>query len=195
MNIPLLYALNEPGFYELMFKPYYNPKVLICDRHESNPSSMPVAGKGVYVLADTQRGEDDSFFVFVGQSGVTGEKATLCGSPDSRINRVWRKEWPGRPDVIADWDKAILIFDWEDDLRAGAERRGSMNNEEELLSDVMRNEVLHLEKLLRDEVEISANLNLANEAKNEDYFMLNPDSRRYDYYLGLAMLLIRMITE
>lgn len=200
MNIPsLLNPLPQEGFYELEFKPLYNPKVWVCDRHESDPSSMPLAGKGVYVLMDTQMTKDDSFFVFVGQSGVTGEKATLCGNTNSRINRVWRKDSPGMPDDIADWDKAILIFDWEDDLEENAEtnekQRGTAPNKDETLKDVMYNEVLHLEKILREEIEKYKNLNLTNAPGKDNYYMLNPDSRRYDYYLDLVMLLIRMITE
>ena len=190
MNIPLLHPLNEPGFYELRFKPLYNPNVLICDRHGSDPNNMPTATKGVYVLVDTQITEDDRFSVFVGQSGIVPEgKATL----DSRISRVCYKE-PGMPDGIADWDKAILIFDWEDDLKARAEQRGTAPNKDTLLSGVMRNEVLHLEKILRAEIEECRYLDLTNASGKENYFMLNPDSRRYDYYLDVVMLLIRMVT-
>lgn len=194
MNIPLLHARNEPGFYELRFKPLYRPNVLICDRHGSDTNNMPIAGKGVYVLVDTQITADDRFSVFVGQSGVTGEKATLCGKTDSRINRLWHQESPGMPEGIADWDKAILIFDWEDDLEARAESRGTAPNKDTLLSDVMRNEVLHLERILRAEIDKYANLYLTNASGKENYFMLNPDSRRYDYYLGLVVLLMQMVT-
>lgn len=196
MNIPsLLNPLTQQGFYELEFKPLYNPKVWVCDRHESDPSSMPLAGKGVYVLMDTQMTKDDSFFVFVGQSGVTGERATLCGNNDSRINRLWHKDSPNMPDDISEWDKAILIFDWDKDIKASAEEEGSAHNKDNLLNDVMRNEVLHLEKLLRAEVSNSSNLNLTSSGAGENYFMPNPDSRRYEYYVDVVMQLLLILTS
>ena len=170
MNFPLLQELQHKGFHELCFKPLYHPGVLICDRSESNPSSMPEAAKGVFALVDTQKTQEGSFFVFVGQSGVTGEKATLCGNNDSRINRLWHKDSPGMPDDISEWDKAILIFDWEEDIKARAEEEGSAHNKDDLLDDVMRNEVLHLEKLLRAEVENSADMDLTNASAGENYF-------------------------
>ena len=196
MSIPsLLNPLTQQGFYELEFNPLYNPKVWVCERHEADPGNMPEAGKGVYVLMDTQGTEDGSFFVFVGQSGVTGEKATLCGNANSRINRLWYKDSPGMPDDIADWDKAILIFDWESDIEIRAEENGSAYNKDELMNDVMYNEVLHLEKLLRAEVNNSANLNLTSAGAGENYFMPNPDSERYKYYVAVAMETLRMIIE
>ena len=194
MNIPLFYERLENGFYKLRFTPLYNPNVLLCDRHESLPGSMPEAGKGVFVLVDTKRTEEDSFFVFVGSSGVTGEKATLCGKPNSRFNRVWHKESPGIPDDISEWDKAILIYDWEVDIETRAEQEGSAHNKEDLLIDVMYNEVLHLEKLLRAEVDNWPDLDLTNASAGENYFMPNPDSLRYDYYVDAVMRLLRMIT-
>ena len=56
-------------------------------------------------------------------------------------------------------------------------------------------EVIHLRDRLRYEINATDNLHLTSESEGENYFMPNPDSRRYKYYVNVVMQLLRKLTE
>ena len=202
LDFPSFRPLKESGFYESRFIPLYNPNVpnvVICDRDESDKGNLLFAGKGVFAVVDSQSSESEGFPVFVGSAGVTGEKATLCGDEFSRMYRVIYGD-DTINQKIPNWDKAILIFDWENGIEDWLEvkQMGNFADQEKkkLIDAVMDSEVLLFEKFLYHQ--------LMQVAKNMDLNMLNDskpkvdlpeiDLQKFEYYVGIVKDLLQIIT-
>lgn len=189
-------AFNEvlPGIAEFVFTPFYNPTVVVYDK--ANAKSQGVAkfekidkdvySKGVYILVDTKskQGKND---VAVGISGVDGNKQIL-------LNRIkHHMSTSGKNGNIPNWDKVIMICDWENDISNQAIMIGSITNKriDQKIKNTMRREVHLLEKMLHFklmEFEDNGSLNVkGNRHKGFNYCMGNPDLIRYDHYISILL--------
>ena len=195
------------GLNKLEFVPFYNPTVLILDREEtkgigrarmSAVSADSSLLKGVYILAesDPTRGR---YNVSVGLSGVDRNSVTPEGEQQTLLERV-KYHASSPPSDVEDWDKAILICDWEDDIRNRVIKFGSVaqTTQDGKIVEAMRSEVHLLEKMLHAELAqfsgVLGSLNVhRNKGKGFRYFMTNPDRARYDYYIRIAMEALRKI--
>lgn len=200
MKIPLFNGPNEVGFEELDCDSCCDPSVLIYNRQKQGTSRrkwgssrLHKALKGIYILLRTET-EDDSFCVFVGHGGVRGKKANLFSGGYARLYRVLYKD-KGMPDAISKWDKAILISDWEEDIKARAEQSGDYDRKtiERLVDEVMNSEVIYLKALLRSKLHAHNDLHLTSKSIGKNYFMPNPDLRRYKCYVAIAIELVEKI--
>lgn len=176
----------------MIFNSPYNPRVLICDRGRSNPSNMPEAKRGIYLPMITQKNNDGKFFIFVGFGGVTGKKATLCGNEDSRLKRVWeRRVSPRMPKKISNWNKAILICDWVDDINP--------NLDEDSKVKAMKKDVINFRKVLIDELKKDgdSNFDVLNRRKFK-FTRLKDESdhvrERYKGYVHMIKEAVKIIT-
>ena len=190
-----------PGFTELELPPVFDPVVILLDREGArgfnktklkNSDSDVEIRKGVYILAATELNSFGKYNVTVGQSGVDGKKQTL-------IERV--KYHASIPPVgMEKWNKAILICDWENDILAGAKsgsKQKSRKNKE-ILIQTMRTEVHLLESMLHSELkkydDQIGSLSIERDEGGIIEFMLNPDLRRYEYYVECVMKILGDIT-
>lgn len=183
-----------PGIAEFVFTPFYNPTVVVYDK--ANAKSQGVAkfekidkdvySKGVYILVDTKsnQGKND---VAVGISGVDGNKQIL-------LNRIkHHMSTSNKNDNIPNWDKVIMICDWENDIFNRAIMIGSITHKriDQKIRKTMRREVHLLEKMLHFklmEFEDNGSLNVkGNRHKGFNYCMGNPDLMRYDYYISILL--------
>lgn len=198
---------SAKGYTVLEFVPFYNPTILILDREETKgigrvrmgPDSADSYLKGVYILAesDPTRGR---YNVSVGLGGVDGKRGTVKGGQQTLLERV-KYHASSPPSDVEEWDKAILICDWEDDIRNRAIKFGSVvqTTQDRKITEAMRSEVHLLEKMLHAELtkftgKTSGSLNLhRNKSKRFNYFMANPDNERYEYYIGIAMEAFRQV--
>ena len=186
----------EQGFTKLKFVPFYDPTVLIFDKKDAqNIGSRKLGGnepkKGIYVIVET----DPSwgrYNVTVGLGGVDGEKQTL-------LNRVKHHDY-SPPSVMEDWNKAILICDWEKDIRNRAfnYNSASKENQKKKIDEAMTSEVHLIEKMLHEELmEFNEDFGslrvLRNQSSNFTHYMPNPDNERYDYYIRVVMEALRCI--
>lgn len=183
-----------PGFTRLEFLPFYDPVVVIFDRKEAGGIGSIKLGdyepkKGVYAIVETEptRGRHN---VTVGLGGVDGDQQTL-------LERV-KYHASNPPSVMEQWDKAILICDWEKDIRNRAKEFGSVaqKTQDSEIIKAMKSEVHLLEKMLHAELMqftgSFGSLNVhRNKSKRFNYFMANPDNERYEYYIGIAMGALR----
>ena len=204
LDFPSFRPLKEIGFYESRFIPLLNPdvpNVIVYNKDVTESSSLHAAGKGVYVIVDTKNKDSKGrFFVFIGSGGATGEKATLSGNYDSRLNRLWRNAVPGIPKEITEWDKAILIFDWENSIEnwLSVKQTGNFADQEKrkLIDAVMDSEVSQFEKFLYHQLEHDAqymSLNVLNETKPE-INLPEIDLPRFEYYADIVKDLLQIIT-
>lgn len=186
----------EQGFTKLGFVPFYAPTVLIFDKKDAQNIGSKKLGsdepkKGVYVIVET----DPSwgrYNVTVGLGGVGGEKQTL-------LNRVKYHDY-SPPSVMEDWNKAILICDWEKDIRNRAfnYNSASKENQKKKIDEAMASEVHLIEKMLHEELmEFNEDLGSLrvhrNQSSNFTHYMPNPDNERYDYYIRVVMEALRKI--
>lgn len=191
------------GFTKLEFAPFYNPTVLIFDNKEAGGIGSTKLGgdepkKGVYVIVETEptRGR---YNVTVGLGGVDGNRGTAKGDQQTLLKRVKYHDY-SPPSVMEDWDKAILICDWEDDIRNRAIEFGSVAQQTQgkKIIEAMKSEVTLIEKMLHAELnQFTGSLGSLrvhrNKSKRFNYFMANPDNERYEYYIGIAMEALRQI--
>lgn len=204
MGIPFFQPIEEKGFLEVGFKPIYNPGILVCDKNEANPQDLPIACKGVLILVDTPKSH-----IYVGEGGVGGEKSLLSGNIPSRFRRVWYGD-ANTDDKIPGWDRAILLFDWENDIKVDRDKKAfllqvddeasSEESDEEKaairveskIDELMKEEVRDLRRMLLFELNNLNNFHLTNStAQNSDPKF---NSRRYDYYVAVIKELLRIIT-
>jgi len=221
MNIPLLNApsiptlipLNEKGFLEVGFAPLYNPGIVVCDKNQANPQDLPIACKGVLIAVDSQKRD-----VYVGNGGISEKKqkdeteprANLSWNEYSRLCRVLHKD-----DTIykkmPDWDKAILIFDWENDIKLDKSKKESFRKSkiriENAIDKIIRDEISDLKKILIYKIYNSENWNLknyrnevptslksiANNSRSRN--SLSPNSKRCRYYVAIVMKLMQEIVK
>lgn len=184
------------GFTRLEFPPFYDPVVVDFDRKEAGGIGSIKLGddepkKGVYAIVETEptRGRHN---VTVGLGGVDGDQQTL-------LERVKYHDY-NPPSVMEGWDKAILICDWEKDIRNSAIKFGSVaqKTQDNKIIEAMKSEVHLLEKMLHAELMqftgSFGSLNVhRNKSKRFNYFMANPDNERYEYYIGIAMGALREV--
>ena len=162
-------------------------------------SNLFFAGKGVFAVVDSKSSESEGFPVFVGSAGVTGEKATLCGDEYSRIYRVIYGD-DTINEKIPNWNKAILIFDWENDIEDCllVKQMGNFADQEKkkLIDAVMDSEVPQFEKFLYHQlmqVAKDMHLDVRNETK-ADVSLPKFALRRFEYYVGIVKDLLQIIT-
>ena len=218
MNIPLLHELNIPffhpieekGFLAVGFKPFYNPGILVCDRDESDPTDLPIACKGVLIRVDTENNH-----VFVGEGGIEGRVALLSGNTPSRLRRVWYKD-ENVNKYIPGWTKAILLFDWENDIKTDKDLKeflitineeiSSEENKEEAekkaaqrveskIDELMKKEIKDLIELLLFEISNLENFHLTNTPVGKTYSAPKSSSQRHEDYVAVVKEILRLIDE
>ena len=185
------------GFDKLKFVPFYNPTVVIFDSNKAGGIGSIKLGdkepkKGVYIIAETEPSWG-RYNVTVGLGGVDGEKQTL-------LNRVKYHNY-SPPSMIKEWDHAILICDWEVDIRNRAKEFGSFSEKKqhEKIAETMKSEVHFIEKMLHEKLmEFNEELGSLRVHRNADpkhfnSFMANPDNERYEYYIGVVMEALRKV--
>lgn len=214
MNIPLVHEINIPsfikmehdGFLEVNFKPIYNPGILVCHMQESNPQDLPIACQGIHILFNTSEN-----LVFVGTGGTEKEihdeeaKANLCANQYSRLyNLIYKHD--DDPDKNPKWQKAILIFDWENDIKLDKSKKKLFRNLntriDNEINKIMREEISDLKKILLSKINSLQNWHLENNPSDVPSDLKNLtgepegenapflDSERCNYYVTIIMQLI-----
>ena len=222
-SIPLLSEQDAPGFYELSFKSLYDsdvlsyegkdigasllqaefrlridqdfsvaPTVLVCDRKTvKKRGNENFAHNGVYILVDTRKNKKEKYDVVVGRHEITeGDK-----EQQTLIERIIKLADKPEPQIIKNWKKAILICDWEKDIRDRAASKAKPKADvDEKIEKVFNDEIFHLANFFHDELKKFKALNLdLHEDHRDSYFLPNPDLLRYDYYVGVVKKLLLMI--
>lgn len=185
---------NAVGFYEVKLVSDYSPNVLIYERQAEPPIKLDPDSKGVYILMNTKKSKRGIIYVYIGFGGVSGK-----GSLFNRLDALWRNSDRLPPD-ISDWDKAILIYSWKDDIDVWLERVVNVEKGEvrvKLSEAVMESEVFYLEKFLFHRLKNSpGNLNLRMVGKDKAHFNIpDTDSERYEDYLDMVEELIQQISK
>ena len=207
MNIPLLHELQHPGFHKLSFTPPYDPIVLVLDKEASKgvgPAKLPdellvEPNKGVFVLIEPLTVSPVKYNVYVGCAGVgKGENKPEDDRSEEDSQTLYARIRDLRSSVnikdMNDWEKAILICDWEKDI--GTEEEGTYHDRDVLIAQVMRNEAFHLSKILHKKIGDEKNPKWNVLGKDPaSYYMPNPDSLRYQYYVEAVKQLLRMIAK
>jgi len=210
IGIPFFYPIEEKGFLEAGLRPLYNPGILVCHREKSDPQDLPIALKGLYILIDTAKK-----LLFIGEGGIDGRKAILCGNIPSRFRRVWYGDGT-ITDNIPDWDRAILFFDWEDDISADEnikailaqiteEMSSKVKNEEEderkvaerlnsKINELMIDEIEEFRKLLFSKLNELGGFRLTNMPEQE-FSGTDLNSQRYECYVVAIIEILQIITE
>ena len=189
------------GFLELSFKPLYDPTVLILDikaLEDVTPRTLGSAEpkKGVYVLVDTKPDRRGMYNVSVGHGGVNKRKNTEEGQQQTLYGSIKNLKSRPIPKEMKDWNKAILICDWQDDIEKRSTGNGSYQGKNDLIIQVMKQEVNHLSKFLHNELKKSKDLPLkVHSRRKTTYFMPNPDLRRYDYHVDVVKKMLQMIID
>ena len=212
INIPSFIGVEHEGFLEVNFKPLYTPGILVCGRDKLDESALPIACKGVLVLLDT-----DKRHVYVSYSGFSGEESSFCGNENSWLRRV-AYEGPKADKTIKKyipgWDKAILMFDWENDIKVDKEeyvkkldKRNNPTRIDKRIDEVIDCEVANLRRIILFEINNSSNWHLTNESSqvpndlkgltgdSKGKNKLNPDSVRCRYYVTMVMELMEKIEK
>jgi len=198
MSIESIWELYEKGFFKVELDSFYNPDVLLYQKQEEEGIQQAFldsrnGDRGVFVLVVSDKNTNGYFNIQVGHGGVRG-KATIF----DRLNTLWR-QGERLSEEIANWDKAILIFDWEKDISKSmrdAEKFGEEGTRE-LIDVALNSEVHKLEKFLQYELyQAAEELNL----EVDDRGMQKPeisttDLLRYNYYLEVVTELLRMIAK
>ena len=200
MNIPLLHELQHEGFHQLWFTPPYDPLILVLDKESSKgvgSVKLEKMGndepkKGVFVLVEplieTSKSKQPptKYNIYVGYAGVEKDQTLY-----RRIQHL--RSDPNIND-IDNWEKAILICNWENDIIS--EKEGNFPERHPLISEVIHNEAVHLSIILHKRLEKEKNpkWNIVGR-KPDSYYMPNPDSLRYQYYVVAVMQLLRKLTE
>ena len=200
MNIPLLHELQHEGFHQLWFTPPYDPLILVLDKEESKgvgPAKILKLGidepkRGVFVLinpiieASKPKQPSTKYDVYVSCAGVEKDQTLYERIRDLR-SASYIKD-------MKDWKTAILLCRWEKDIRA--EEKSIHANRDALIAQVIRNEAVHLTRILRKRLtdEQNPKWNVLGD-DTESYYMPNPDSLRYQYYVVAVMQLLRKLTE
>lgn len=194
---------KHSGISILEFVPFYNPTVLIFDRDKAYGVGSGKLGekepkKGVYVLVETEPTQG-RYSVSVGLGGLGQNSETDDGEQQTLLGRV--KYHASNPPLgLEKWSKAILVCDWETDIKNRSIEIGSVatKSQNTKIIKAMQEEVHLLEKLLHNELKkyIKGGGSLIvhrNEDKGFNHFMPNPDNERFEYYIGVAMESLRCI--
>ena len=191
-----------PGFTKLEFLPFYNPTVLVFDSDSAGGIGSIKLGadepkKGVYVIVESEPSWG-RYNVSVGLGGVDKNRGTPEGKQQTLFKRVKYHDYRP-PSMMKEWDKAILICDWEGDIRNRAKEFGSVSEKKrrEKIEEAMKSEVHLLEKMLHEKLmEFNEEFGSLRVHRNADpkrfsSFMPNPDNERYEYYIGVVMEAVR----
>lgn len=200
MSIQSIWKLYEPGFFKVEPDSSYNPNVLIYQKQDSRPINTVFLeskhnNKGVYILVDTEKNKNGNFKLQIGVAGVSGQ-ATLF----DRLERMRSGTKDSQDSPESDkWGKAILIFDWRDDIEDWLQSLGNFREEEKkkLIDVALDSEVYKLEKFLYDELKkIAEDLNVEVEGRSRaEPEVPETDKQRYKYYLEVVEELLKMITK
>lgn len=201
MNIELLEESvpGASGYLKLSFEPLYDLAVYVLDKTAVENVDTVVElwnnspEKGVCVLVEPLKEADNECSIYVGHGGVAKREATPPGDQQPLIKTV--QNYASRPPSgVEKWSKAILICNWDDDIQS--EQKGKYHRERELIDQVMYDEVLHLSKILHERLQEFKKINFEVHGERKDSsFMPNPDSLRYQYYVGVVIELLRMMIE
>lgn len=197
MSIESIWELYENGFFKVELDSFYNPNILLYKRQEDAIEQAFLdtrnGDRGVFILVVSKKNANGNFNVQVNHGGVLG-KATIF----DRLNTVLRQE-ERLIDAMIDWDKAILIFDWEKDIDKSMRDTEKFGEEgkRELIDVALKSEVYKLQKFLQDELHQAAEeLNLeVNDRGMKKPEISDSDLPRYNYYLQVVIELLRMIAK
>lgn len=168
--------------------PRLSPKLMIFDWKQAKGKSRrkleasyggPFAEKGVYILFDSQPTDGGKYNVRVGLSGVDGNK---------KLFERLKEHVSTLPNNMKKWDKAVAIFDWEDDIpieiiaeTRSKEKKAKIENRD-LIDARMGVEAKFLEKKLNEVLkEISTLIPRSKDSRKG--FIVNPDIQRYNLYI------------
>ena len=190
MTIPLLHELQYPGFHELNFTPLYNPGLLVCHRSEVDSQNLPVAKKGIFVPVVTHK-KGYAYDIYIGCSGFDSETHPLV----NRLHRVCNPDIGLK--IAGKWDKAVLLFDWQDDIEACAKQKGPYNDLKKFnwVNEIMDNEAYYLKGYFADKFRKDMKLKVDGGQRTKSFFLPNPDVQRYECYFGLVKELVQMIID
>jgi len=188
--ISFLPRQGSPGFYEIEFDSIYTPHVLFYEKkgQDSSPDEPFPNSRGVFILVNTKRQKKSSSFVKVGFSGVSGNSTLFC-----RLGRLWHDSNKSTSEESV-WNKAILICNWQDDIKVWLNNMGNLKTEAEtkLIEAVMDSEVFYLEKILFHGLNSASrelNINLVGN-KKAIFPKWNTDSPRNKDYLDMVKILL-----
>ena len=198
MSIQSIWELYEKGFFKIELDSFYNPNVLLYQRQEEEGIQQAFldsrnGNKGVLILVVSEKNTNGCLNVQLKHGGVSGKDTIF-----DRLNTVWRQEEKLIKEM-ANWDKAILIFDWEKDIGKSLQDAENFGEEstKDLIDVALNSEVYVLKKFLQDELyQAAEELNL----EVDDRGMKRPeisniDLPRYSYYLEVVKELLRMIAK
>lgn len=205
MNIELLEESvpGASGYLRLSFEPLYSLTAYVLDKTAVEnavtvfESWVNPPRKGVCVLVEPPEEAVSEYNIYVGHGGVVK-------SEKSPAEKEYKKEYTllntmqnhasRPPSGVEKWRKAILICNWDNDIQS--EQKGKYHREKELIDQVMYDEVFHLSKILSEKLQQYKRVNFEVHGEHkETSFMPNPDSLRYQYYIGVTIELLRMMIE
>lgn len=185
--------LGERGF-------SFHPTILTYNKASVKKKGHEEAAiNGVFVLVDPKENTNKKFGIAVGYPEVGNTKSTKeMKEPPNLMEYTHELVRNSEPRELPNWKKAILVCDWEDDIRnrTAKSRNQGKSYRKTVIDNTMKEEVRHLSKILRTEIKDSRtlNCNVVGEGK-ENYFLPNPDSQRYEYYVGIVKEVLRIITR
>lgn len=193
-------------FSKLISLPSYNPRLVVLDRKEPQSEVGIVLGghepiRGVFVLVRPPEGESNKYGVSVGLAGV--DKRSSDKKNEENTLYKWIQNIRGKerthPRSMENWEKAILIYDWERDIIAGAKEKGKCEEKDDLILPLMEQEVKYIRNFFHEKLEGSkASIEIPFEVLGKysySYFLPNPDLLRYHYYLIIVEASLRMLIE
>lgn len=196
MSIQSIWKLHEKGFFKVELDSFYNPNVLLYQRQEEEPIQQAFldsrsGDKGVFVIVDSEKNDNGNLNVQLRHGGVSGKDTIF-----DRLNTVLRQE-ERLIEEMANWDKAILIFDWEEDIGKSLQDAEKFNEEgtKKLIDAALNSEVYVLKKFLQHELHQAAdelNLEVLDRGISSPEIS-STDLPRYGYYLEVVNELLRMI--
>ena len=190
MNNPsLLTPLPQQGFYEFNFTTLYNPGILVCERSKLDPQNLPDAKKGIFIPVVTQKA-DYNFDIYIGCSGLESDEHPLV----NRLHRVCNRDCGLQ--IAGKWDKAVLLFDWQDDIEDCVQFKKGFDLQEKLtfVNGIMDNEAYYLKTEFANRFRKDLNLKVDGQ-QIRSFVLFRPDFSRYEYYFIVVSELVRMIID
>lgn len=172
------------------------PQLMVFDRNQArqqgltkvkNSYGKSFAGKGVYILFDSQPKPSKRYYVRVGLSGFDGEKTLFDRLKDHSSNP---------PNKMHSWDKAVAICDWKEDIPTEIiaetidKKKEIKKKNSNMIEDRMEEEAKFLEKKLLEIVNKIPTLT----SKGKDHrnaFIVNPDTVRNNLYIFYILRLLK----
>lgn len=159
----------------------YHPQLFLCDRAQLEQVSSQTAGKslkgilrqGVYLLI-WEKAQSEGFNVFAGTHDFENNKTLL----DCIISQAQEPN----PLAIKDWEKAVVVCDWRDDISIA--KIGSVSNsiEDDKKARVISEESAFIREMI---YEILGNdiSNIQKRGVKSQSCIANPAINRYNHYL------------